>query len=146
MPTYLQRREPHRKDASRSRRGESPAARAPATAEEAALAVARFLGPRASRRRSLANCLRPLHGAGSRADGARRRRGGGAEGLTLLRAENAAGFKYVGRQTGRQPFKAEVRHAGACLFGGRGGGAGRRSLPRRRASLPLAAAPSSPPR
>ena len=35
-----------------------------------------------------------------------------AEGLALVRAENAAGFKHVSRQTGQQTFKAEVRHGG----------------------------------
>ena len=73
-----------------------------ATAEEAALAVARFLGPE-----GVAAALAPPpapHAAAAAAHAA-----AAAEGLTLLRAANATGFKYVVYNTGGhgKPFKAQ---------------------------------------
>ena len=86
-----------------------------ATAEEAALAVARFLGPEgvAGGARAGAAPERPPEPTMTAAEA---HRGGGAGGLTtLLRAENATGFKGVriGNNVGGKPFRlGEARIAG----------------------------------
>ena len=66
-----------------------------ATAEEAALAVARFLGPAgvaASLAEDAAKALEPAPMTASEAHAA-----AAAEGLTVVRAENPAGCKFVSR-------------------------------------------------
>ena len=59
-----------------------------ATAEEAALAVARFLGPEGVAAAQRARAAPSMTAAEAHAAAA-------AEGLALLRAENATGFKHV---------------------------------------------------
>jgi hypothetical protein len=81
-----------------------------ATAEEAALAVARFLGPEGVS----AALARPAPMTAAEALAA-----AAAEGLTLLNAENAAGFKDVfiaNGGTGTKPFQASLRHDGRTKF------------------------------
>jgi hypothetical protein len=79
-----------------------------ATAEEAALAVARFLGPAgvaASLAEDAAKALEPAPMTASEAHAA-----AASEGLTLVRAENPAGFKFVSRASRGKPFQAQVKH------------------------------------
>ena len=83
-----------------------------ATAEEASLAVARFLGPEgvvASLAADAAKALEPAPMTAAEAHAA-----AAAEGLTLLRAENPTGFKNVSRDDrySSKPFQANVWHGG----------------------------------
>ena len=79
-----------------------------ATAEEAALAVARFLGPE-----GIAAALAPPAPEPAPMTAAEVHAAAVEEGLTLLRAENTAGFMYVGRHdTKGKPFQASLRHSG----------------------------------
>ena len=82
-----------------------------ATAEEAALAVARFLGPE-----GVAAALAPPAPPAAEPapmTAAEAHAAAAAEGLALLRAENATGFKGVSRSnTISKPFKAELWRAG----------------------------------
>jgi len=84
-----------------------------ATAEEAALAVARFLGPEgvvASLAAAASAALEPAPMTAAEAHAA-----AAAEGLALLCAENSTGFKDVrrsGKSSGSKPFTAELRHGG----------------------------------
>jgi hypothetical protein len=77
-----------------------------ATAEEAALAVARCLGPEGVAA-ALAPEPTPMTAAEAHAAAA-------AEGLTLLRAENVTGFKGVSRagRSASKPFQAMQKHDG----------------------------------
>ena len=105
-----------------------------ATAEQAALAVARFLGPEgvaAALAADEAKALEPAPMTAAEALAAAE-----AEGLTLVRAENTTGFKGVYHSNNvSKPFHAQLRHGGArhapgLLRDGGGGGARRRALPR----------------
>ena len=81
-----------------------------ATAEEAALAVARFLGPE-----GVAAALAPPEPAPvpqPTMTAAEAHAAAAAEGLVLLRADNAAGFKFVYPKSGNNPFKAHPYHCG----------------------------------
>ena len=76
-----------------------------ATAEEAALAVARYLGP-AGVAAALAPETAPMTKSEAHAAAA-------AEGLTLLRAENATGFKGVSLSNNTsKSFRANLQHDG----------------------------------
>ena len=77
-----------------------------ATAEEAALAVARLLGPDGVAA-ALASKPAPMTAAEAHAAAA-------TEGLALLRADNATGFKGVARDDRRssKPFQAQLKHGG----------------------------------
>ena len=77
-----------------------------ATAEEAALAVARFLGPEGVAA-ALVPEPTPLTAAEAHA-------AADEEGLSLVRAENATGFKHVAvtNGTGSKPFQALLQHGG----------------------------------
>ena len=76
-----------------------------ATAEEAALAVARFLGPKRVAA-ALAPEPEPMTAAEARA-------AAGAEGLSLVRASNPSGFKGVCRNgKASKPFHATLCHTG----------------------------------
>ena len=78
-----------------------------ATAEAAALAVARFLGPE-----RVAAALTPAAPAPTMT-AAEAHAAAEEEGLTLLRADNSTGFKNVQRQgSGSTPFRAQLRHGG----------------------------------
>ena len=82
-----------------------------ATAEEAALAVARFLGPEGVVAVLAVNAAKALEPAPMTAAEANAL--AGAEGLALLRAENSTGFKGVGRQhSASKPFMASVMKRG----------------------------------
>ena len=73
-----------------------------ATAEEAALAVARFLGPE-----GVAAALVPPEPAAAPMTAAEAHAAADAEGLLLVRAENPTGFKGVNRAGGgSKPFQA----------------------------------------
>ena len=77
-----------------------------ATGEEAALAVARFLGPQGA-----APAPEPTMTA------AEAHAAAAAEGLSLVCAENATGFKYVGRLNGvSKPFRAAARGQNLGVF------------------------------
>jgi hypothetical protein len=80
-----------------------------ATAEEAALAAARFLGPEGvatPREADEAKARAPMTAEEAYAAAE-------AEGLTLLRAENSTGFYGVSPNTGRgKPFKAQLKQGG----------------------------------
>ena len=79
-----------------------------ATAEEAALAVARFLGPEgvAAAQAAAAPGPAPMTAAEAHAAAAQ-------EGLSLLRAENQTGFKHVAiNDRGSTPFRAQMNIRG----------------------------------
>ena len=79
-----------------------------ATAEEAALAVARFLGPE-----GVAAALAPPAPEPAPMTAAEAHAAAAAEGLALLRAENPTGFKGVYRDDrNSKPFRANLRHGG----------------------------------
>ena len=82
-----------------------------ATAEQAALAVARFLGPEgvaAALAADEAKALEPAPMTAAEALAAAE-----AEGLTLVRAENTTGFKGVYHSNNvSKPFHAQLRHGG----------------------------------
>ena len=82
-----------------------------ATAEEAALAIARILGPAgvvASLAAAATAALEPAPMTAAEAHAA-----AAAAGLALVRAENATGFKGVTRNDRySKPFQAQVRHGG----------------------------------
>ena len=79
-----------------------------ATAEEAALAVARFLGPEGVAAALAAARPEPAPMTAAEAHAAAEE-----EGLALVRAENATGFKGVCRNgSASKPFKAQLWHGG----------------------------------
>ena len=87
------------------------------TAEEAAFAVARLLGPAGVAAALAADEAKALEPAPMTA--AEALAVAAAEGLALLRAENATGYKHVSRKEGRsagsirKPFIATLWHNGA---------------------------------
>ena len=98
--------------ASAYHNGRSKSLGAFATAEEAALAVARSLGPEGvvtNAAAAAAAALAPAPMTAAEAHAAAEE-----EGLTLVRAENPAGFKFVSRDSRcvSKPFKASLKHGG----------------------------------
>ena len=82
------------------------------TAEEAALAVARFLGPE-----GVAAELAPTEPEPTPMTAAEVHAAAAAEGLTLMRAENATGFKGVfGANNASNPFQAQLRLGGGDKY------------------------------
>ena len=111
-----------------------------ATAEEAALAVARFLGPE-----GVAAALAPPAGASrSPMTAAEAHAAAAEEGLALLRADNAAGFKHVTRKSASKPFQARPEPRRAQHYLGHFATAEEAALAVARFLGPLAAAPRRP--